>query len=244
MKLIFWGTSHGVPQPDRFCSAALLQCAGGVYLLDGGAPVADLMVRGGIPFSQLRAVFATHMHSDHTFGIPHLCSLANWYFVDASFDVYLPEQAGVEAFRAVLLAGDKQLCDRRIRLKTAQAGVIYDDGCLAVTAIPTGHMGEQYPSFAYMLEGEGRRIFLTGDLRPDASDFPAAAKQLKSDAVICELAHFGPEQIRPHVEACPTKRLIFHHVCGMEAAVAAVNAWQNTLPFPIYFAADGAQYLL
>ena len=57
----------------------------GFYLLDGGAPVADLMVRGGIPFSQLRAVFVTHMHSDHTFGIPHLCSLANWYFVDASF---------------------------------------------------------------------------------------------------------------------------------------------------------------
>ena len=36
MKLIFWGTSHGVPQPDRFCSAALLQCADSFYLLDGG----------------------------------------------------------------------------------------------------------------------------------------------------------------------------------------------------------------
>lgn len=239
MKLTFWGTSHGVPAADRFCTATLIQCDDRAYLIDGGAPVADLMIRNAIPYSQLKAVFVTHMHSDHTFGIPHLCSLANWYFKEASFDVYLPEQGGVEAFRTLLLAGDKMLDDTRIRLKTTAPGLLYDDGCLAVTAIPTGHMGKEYLSYAYLMEGEGKRVVFTGDLRADVTDFPMVVETVPTEAVVCEMAHFGPEQIQPHLERCLTKQFFFHHIYGMEAALAAEVKWQETLSFPVHFVEDG-----
>ena len=239
MKITFWGTSHGVPSVERHCTATLIQCGDCAYLIDGGAPVADLMIRYGVPYSQLKSIFVTHMHSDHTFGIPHLCSLANWYFRDASFDVYLPEQAGIEAFRAMLLVGDKKLDDARIRLKNTVFGTFYDDGILRVTAIPTGHMEEEYPSCAYMIEGEGKRVIFTGDLRPDVADFPAVAETMPTDAVVCEMAHFGPEQIQPHMERCLTKYFFFHHIYGMEAALAAEITWRETMPFSVHLVRDG-----
>ncbi len=56
MKLLFLGTGHGVPTVDRFFSATLLECGGQYYLIDAGAPIAELFVRYGISYEKLRAV--------------------------------------------------------------------------------------------------------------------------------------------------------------------------------------------
>ena len=63
MKITFLGTSHGVPSPTRYCSATLLEVEDRAYLIDAGAPVADLLIRRGVPFEKLRAVFTTHIQS-------------------------------------------------------------------------------------------------------------------------------------------------------------------------------------
>jgi pyruvate/oxaloacetate carboxyltransferase len=47
MKLTFLGTSCGVPQKDRYCSSCMIECGDGVYLIDVGAPVAELLRRYG-----------------------------------------------------------------------------------------------------------------------------------------------------------------------------------------------------
>ena len=101
MKITFLGTSHGVPGADRYCSSALVECGDNAYLIDGGAPVADLLIRYGVPYEKLKAVFTTHIHSDHTIGLLHLMSLSSWKFKESSYDLYLTEQAGIEAFRTV-----------------------------------------------------------------------------------------------------------------------------------------------
>ena len=246
MKLTFFGTSHGVPAPDRFCTATLLECGGRAYLIDAGAPVADLLIRYGIPFEKLRAVFLTHMHLDHTSGLTQLCSLGNWYFTNSSWDIFLPEDEGIEAFRRLLLAGDKSLDETRIRFCRTAPGRIFSDEHIRVTAIPTLHMAAGFPSFAYQVEGEGKRLIFTGDLHgPDASDFPAAAELEPSDAVICEMAHFGPEAVFPHVKKCPTRHFFFHHVWhDYESSMAAIRALDGTLPFPVTAVSDGDSFEL
>ena len=45
MKITFLGTSHGVPAADRYCSSAMIEVNGSVYLIDAGAPVIDLLIR-------------------------------------------------------------------------------------------------------------------------------------------------------------------------------------------------------
>lgn len=226
MKITFLGTSHGVPSAERFCSAALLETGGRAYLIDGGAPVADLLIRRGIPYERIRAVFATHMHSDHTFGLPLLCSLANWKFRDSSFDVFLTEDAGIDAFRQLLLVGDGKLDETRIRLRKTSPGVFYADDLITVTAVPTRHIDNgARPSYAYLIDAEDKRVVFTGDMHyGDAADFPRQAMESPSDAIVCEMAHFGPETILPIVEKCPTKQILFNHVWfDYERSMAAIR---------------------
>lgn len=39
MKLMFIGTSHGVPEADRRCSSCILEVSGSYYLIDMGTQV-------------------------------------------------------------------------------------------------------------------------------------------------------------------------------------------------------------
>lgn len=242
MKITFLGTSHGVPGEDRYCSSALVECGDNAYLIDGGAPVADLLIRYGVPYEKLKAVFTTHIHSDHTIGLLHLMSLSSWKFKESSYDLYLTEQAGIEAFRTVVEVTDGYFDGDRIRLRLTAPGTFYDDGTLTVTAVPTRHLeaGGQ-PSYALILESEGKRVIFTGDLHHgDAADFPAPAKEEPSDLIICEMAHFGHEVILPIVTACPTGKVLFNHVWyHYEESMAAIRAADGQYPMPVLAVEDG-----
>ena len=214
MKLTFLGTSHGVPAADRFCSCAMLQTGGRVYLIDAGAPVADLLIRYGIPYSDLRAIFTTHAHGDHTNGLLGLCDLSNWYFGKADYDVFLTEQALADALKTIIAVQGPALDEKRIRLHVMGAGPVYSDENLSVTAVPTRHINNgERPSYAYIIECEGKRLIFTGDLHQnDAADFPQIAKDEASDAIICEQAHFSVDTIFAHLRECPTKQVWMNHV--------------------------------
>lgn len=240
MKLTFLGTSHGVPMTDRFCSCTLLETGGHAYLIDCGAPAADLLIRHGVPFTSLRAVFTTHMHGDHTMGLPPLCSLSQWYCKEADFDVFLAEEAGAAALKAYIHSCDPTPEENRIRYHAFGEGLFFADDRITVTAIPTAHCRPR-PSYALMIEAEGKRIIFTGDMHGnDAADFPKIAKEEPSDLIVCEAAHFSIETILGIAAACPTKNLWFHHVFrDYDHAVEVLRAADGQYPTPIHHAADG-----
>ena len=86
MKITFVGTSHGVPWADRHCSCFMVESGGAVYFVDAGAPMVEAIMGAGREVDDLRAVFTTHIHSDHTVGMIQLASLMNWFFGKASAD--------------------------------------------------------------------------------------------------------------------------------------------------------------
>lgn len=239
MKLQFLGAGHGIPTVDRYCSSALLTCGDKHYLIDAGAPVADLLIRKNIAFEDLCAVFITHRHGDHTAGLPHLLDLSNWCFRKASFDVYMTEQRGVDAMLGLMHSYGDVFDTERLRLHVFSAGEVYRDENIAVTAIPTNHMNGQYPSFAFMVEGEGKRLFFTGDLHAgDASDFPQTAKELPSDAVICELAHFKESALLPHLQATKAKRVLINHY-NDSWSLRCIEILKKALATPLVKVRDG-----
>jgi hypothetical protein len=122
------------------------------------------------------------------------------------------------------------------------AGPVYSDENLSVTAVPTRHINNgERPSYAYIIECEGKRLIFTGDLHGgDAADFPAVAKAEPSELIVCEMAHFSHEVALGHLKDCPTRQVLFNHVWyNYEQSMAGIEAAKGQYPFAVYAVADG-----
>src|SRR5574338_575119 len=64
------GTGAVIPEVDRFGPSILVQAGGQTLLFDVGRGAHQRLTQGGVPASEIDAVFLTHLHSDHTVGIP------------------------------------------------------------------------------------------------------------------------------------------------------------------------------
>ena len=245
MKIAFLGTSHGVPSESRSCSSLLLEVGENAYLIDGGAPVADILIKKGVDFAKIKAIFTSHSHSDHTYGMLQFISLCNWHSKATQMDIFLTEQVLCDAIKNLLLASDKSDFDEsRLKLKLACAGEIYNDSVLKVTAIPTKHM-EPYPSFALVFEAEGKRFIYTGDLHGrDAADFPPVAQNEPSDFIVTESAHFKVEVILEKLLSCPTKAIAITHIYNPnpEYVFNTIEKTAKDLKIPLFAPKDGDEF--
>ena len=245
MKITFLGTSAGIPDPDRHCSSTMIEVGERVYIVDAGAPMVDCLRTQGLLMERenaerIAAVFATHSHSDHTVGMLHLLDACTWYFRTASFEVILPEKGLGEKFAECIEIMEKlPFPSDRLHLKEASAGVVYDDGVLRATYIPTRHC-EPHPSYSILIEAEGKRMLYTGDLASDFHDYPSILLEEHFDAVLCELVHFNVSKNLDAIAKTKTKIIIFTHLSPYN--IPRLRAAEDRLPFPVDIAEDGNCY--
>lgn len=78
MDLLFLGTSSGTPTRRRNVSGlALLDDSGkGWYLIDCGEATQHQLLRTPLTLHGLQAIFITHVHGDHCYGLPGLLASA------------------------------------------------------------------------------------------------------------------------------------------------------------------------
>lgn len=240
MKITFLGSSHGVPSAERFCSCALIEVDGSLYTIDAGAPVIEQLMRSGKHPNDLKGVFITHGHGDHVDGILNLIDLCTWYFRETGFEVLVTEQITADTMIAACRASlGGKFADDRIKFRVAGEGIMYSDDKIKVTYIPTRHC-EPRPSYAILVEAEGKRVLFTGDLSQKLAkdDFPKISEKL--DLVVCEQAHFTMDEVVPYLLECPTKRVCFNHVNRLEEKMPRLeaDAKSNRYPFSIEIAHD------
>ncbi len=205
------------------------------YFIDMGVMAIDYLRTAGIPVRSTRAIFITHMHGDHTNGLPHFVDLCSWYFKKANPAVYLPEAEAVPALTGWLAANGTKMREE-IRCEIVHDGTIYDDGLLTVTAFRTKHCRTSY---AYLVEAEGKRVLFTGDLshKGPADDFPTVTLDGGLDLAICESAHFAATEYAPLFADNPPKRVVINHY--QPRHYAAICALAETLaPTPVEAATD------
>ena len=185
MELCFLGTGHGVPEANKKCTSTLFRVGDNYYLIDAGCDIAYELAKKRVPFENVKAIFVTHPHTDHTNGLIPFLTVTNWYYTNASFTIYFPSDDLVTAFRNPLLPGYDQPLRPEQNIEKYNAGVMYDDGVIKVTALPTQHCPH---SHAFLVEAEGKRILFSGDLKRPEIDFPMVDDL---DAAILEGAHFS-----------------------------------------------------
>ena len=247
MKLTFLGTSHGVPAPDRYCQSILAETENHGYIIDAGAPVFDCLLRQGVDINKIRAVFITHMHDDHVDYLLGLISIACWYYTDMRFDVFLPEQKGIDAVTAFLEAtlGDSSFFPNdRVRLRLMGEGEVYQDGEMKVTPFPTEHLRAQNrPAYGYLLESGGKRVYISGDLNGEKIDYPVFLEEEPVDAFVVECAHFPAERLAERLKGCRARQVLPVHVWPLDKYDILRQA-ESTLPCPLAYPADGDSYVI
>lgn len=239
MKITFLGTADGLPRPGHHCTSTMIEENGAIYLIDAGAPVADLLLRLGKDFKSIKAIFNTHGHNDHLDGALQLLNLCNWAYKDSSYDVFLPEQKIADGILGYMQCFSSQPIEtERLRLKSFGAGTVYEDNSIRVTAIPTHHCDPR-PSYAFFVESRaGRRVLFTGDLSVVNGDFPEIAYEEPTDLIVCEMAHFGAEHLAPCLKKCKTKQVIFNHYQRRKERDILQLSQCAGLPFPVHAAKD------
>ncbi|MHC1695222.1 MAG: MBL fold metallo-hydrolase [Eubacteriales bacterium] len=238
MRITFIGASHGVPEPNRKCSCTMIEINGRYYFIDMGTPPIDYLVTAGIPIDSVKGVFITHMHGDHTNGLIPFVDLISWYFKSANPVICLPDIEGARAIESWIRFTKSSI--RELKYKEVQPGVIFDDGFLKVTAIPTKHEDRSY---AFLLEEEGRTVIFTGDLKHPDQDFPAIAKERDIDLLVCESAHFSAECYLPHLKESKIKSVYVNHYQGGKIP-SVLQLAKDIGEIPVKLAYDGSVIIL
>jgi ribonuclease Z len=84
------GISAGSPTCDRHVSSLAVVMDGRVVLFDCGEGTQYQLMRAPFRWSRLEAIFITHLHGDHLYGLPGLLGTLTLYSHDALVAVYGP----------------------------------------------------------------------------------------------------------------------------------------------------------
>ncbi len=155
MKFTFLGTSAGVPTRHRNVSGFALSLTDQRhwYLVDCGEGTQHQLQHCRLSLAKLRAIFITHVHGDHCYGLPGLLASANMSGRKDPLVLCAPD--GIEQFvRATLEHTDLRslrfpLEFVRTDLLVAAQPEVFSDHWLKVSAHPLSH---RVPSFAYRFE--------------------------------------------------------------------------------------------
>lgn len=72
MRIVVLGSGGAVPAPDRNLPSIAMRYEGDVYLFDCAEGSQRQMMKFGISYAKVKTIFLSHLHPDHTLGIPGL----------------------------------------------------------------------------------------------------------------------------------------------------------------------------
>lgn len=185
-KVVLLGTGTPNPDPDRSGPSLAIIVNDTPYLVDFGPGVVRRAAAmspsyGGdieaLDIKNLKVAFLTHLHSDHSAGLPDLI-LTPWVLErDAPLELYGPE--GIEAMASYILqAYDADIRYRvdglepandqgwRVNTHTLDDGVVYEDDNVSVEAFRVRH-GTWKNAFGFRFTTPDRVIVISGDAAPD-----------------------------------------------------------------------------
>jgi ribonuclease BN (tRNA processing enzyme) len=217
-----FGTGDGSPCADRNHASFLYHFGGTSILLDCGEPVDRCYKASGLSYDAIDSIFISHLHSDHVGGF---FMLMQGFWLEKrrkDLPVYLPGYAIKplrEMLKAVLIYDE--LLEFRLRLLPLRKEKPVSIGRLRVSAFHTSHLDRlraqfrqarrsNIAAYCFLLEAGGRRVGHSSDLGKPEDLEPLLQKPL--DLLVCELAHFSPEQLFSYLRGRSIKRIAFVHL--------------------------------
>lgn len=201
-RLVLLGTAGGpTPKARRAAPAEAIQVGNTIYLVDCGNGVGRQLVLAGLPLEQVREIFITHHHSDHTADLTTLPLLlwANGLAGVITLHGPPPLRKSVKAgLRAVAFDVDTRVKDEgrtplrdQLRIdEFTREGIVYQDDRVTVRAARVSHP-PIVDAYAYRFDTPGRSIVISGDTAPS----PALVELARgADVLVHEVLLLGPDE--------------------------------------------------
>jgi ribonuclease Z len=203
LRVTFLGTSGGpVPGPERAGSASLVQYGNEAILIDAGRGAVQQMQRLNLNPGIVARVFLTHLHSDHTVGLPEVW-LARWTRARLKPPLEVTGPRGTEAMVSHIRSAWQYDVDVRsgppefmphdaasMIGHDVTDGVVYDRNGLRVTAITVDH--GPVLALGYRIDAGGFSISFSGD---DIASENLIAKSQNVDVMVHNMSGFTPAEL-------------------------------------------------
>jgi ribonuclease Z len=231
-RVTLLGTGNPIPAPDRFGPATLVEAGEEKLLFDAGRGATIRLFQLGVPISRIDPLFITHLHSDHTVGIPDVW-LTGWVpgaFGQRSKPMHIIGPTGTGDMVKYLTAAydaDVQirLADQHLPAAGAEMranefahdGVVFERNGVRVTAFEVDHGEHIKPAYGYRIDYARRSVVISGDTRLNENVVKFGTGV---DVLVHEVAGAPPSLLGdPQIQG-----ILAHHTSPQEAGTVFTRA--------------------
>lgn len=163
IELNILGSGSATPTPGRNPSGQFLKIADAHILIDCGEGTQMQLSRFGLKASKIQAIFITHLHGDHYFGLPGLLSSLHLNGRTAALHLYGPPEL------EEILQIQFRVSDTELRyplhfhpISASQGGLLAEFGSFTVESFPLAH---RIPCTGYIFREKARPRNLRKDVQ-------------------------------------------------------------------------------
>lgn len=139
-KVHILGCGSALPTLKHNASSQIIEIRGKVFMMDCGEGAQMQLRRTHIHFGKINAIFISHLHGDHCFGLLGLLSSLGMLGRTSLLKVYAPEEYEVLFKQQIdfFMTGLEYKIEF-VPVDTSQSKVVYEDHSLTVETIPLEH---------------------------------------------------------------------------------------------------------
>jgi len=146
IRVVVLGSAASVPSPERNLPSVALAYNGNVYLFDCGEGTQRQMMKFGVSYAKVKAIFISHLHLDHVLGMFGLMETLK--LIGRTEPLYVFGPKGIAE-----MVGKRAL----VVVKEIDDKFEYREEGFTVSAFRTNHMA--HGSFGFVFEEDEKRRF-------------------------------------------------------------------------------------